>query len=110
MIYDRSGMAGRIRKRRKELNMSADDVARRIGRAPRYYGDIERGTCGMSVETLTDIAACLGVKADYLLFGNFEENGEDYFYRIYKMIKSYDNKMQKKMVALLEFYLENMVQ
>lgn len=110
MIYDRSGMATRIRKRRKELNMSADDVAQRIGRTPRYYGDIERGTCGMSVETLTDISTCLGITADYILFGSCEESRDDAIRRFYKIIKSYDARVQKKVIELLEFYLEHMVQ
>lgn len=43
MVYDRAGVAKRIRQRRKELGMSSAEVAGKIGRAVHYYGDIERG-------------------------------------------------------------------
>ena len=36
--------------------MTSAEVAGKIGRAVHYYGDIERGTCGMSIETLLDLS------------------------------------------------------
>ena len=38
MVYDRAGVAKRIRPRRKELGMSSAEVAGNIGRAVHYYG------------------------------------------------------------------------
>ena len=41
----------------------------------RRLQDIERGYCGMSVETMTNIANCLGISLDYLVLG--EEDGQE---------------------------------
>ena len=106
MAYDRSGVAKRIRKRRKELHLTVDDVAEKIGRASHYYGDIERGTCGMSIETLLDISYCLGLSADYILFGNIEKNEMTGSYTAYKILENYDDKTQRQAVELMKCYLE----
>nr|WP_252264614.1 helix-turn-helix transcriptional regulator [Hungatella hathewayi] len=51
MKYNRTEAALRIRNRRKALGLTSAEVAEKIGRADHYYGDIERGTCGMSIDT-----------------------------------------------------------
>lgn len=87
MVYDRAGAAKRIRQRRKELGMSSAEVAGKIGRAVHYYGDIERGTCGMSIETLLDLSHYLDLSVDYILFGQAGEeriDNPDLAYRILK--------------------------
>lgn len=38
---------------------SRELVAERLGVVNKYYADIERGTCGMSVETLLTCPACM---------------------------------------------------
>ena len=57
--YDRLAVGDRIRKKRVQLGFSQDEVAERIDRAPKYCSDIERGTCGMSTETMLAISECL---------------------------------------------------
>lgn len=106
MIYDRDGVARRIRARRKELHMSTADVAKKIGRAIHYYGDIERGTCGMSIDTLMDLADCLNLTADYILYGEIDEGDAASPNAAYRMLKRYDEKTQKKALEMLRFYLE----
>ena len=51
-------------------------MAEQIGKAEKYYADIERGYCGMSLETMIQIAGCLGTTLDYLVFGRKEANNE----------------------------------
>lgn len=51
--YDRIAAGERLRCRRLELGWSRELVAERLGVVNKYYADIERGTCGMSVETLS---------------------------------------------------------
>ena len=48
--YDRIAAGERLRCRRLELGWSRELVAERLGVVNKYYADIERGTCGMSVE------------------------------------------------------------
>lgn len=106
MIYDRKGVARRIRTRRKELHLSIADVAAKIGRAPHYYGDIERGTCGMSIDTLMDLADCLNLTADYILYGEIDETETATPNAAYRILKKYDETTQKKALEMLKFYLE----
>jgi transcriptional regulator with XRE-family HTH domain len=67
--YDRLAVGDRIRKKRVQLGFSQDEVAERIDRAPKYCSDIERGTCGMSTETMLAISKCLDMSLDYMMFG-----------------------------------------
>ena len=98
MVYDRAGAAKRIRQRRKELGMTSAEVAGKIGRAVHYYGDIERGTCGMSIETLLDLS-------HYILFGQAGEEQIDNPDLAYRILKKYDEKTQKEAIEMMKFYL-----
>ena len=105
-IYSRSEVGRRIRSRRKELGLSRQEIAEQIGKAEKYYADIERGYCGMSLDTMIDIAGCLGVTLDYLVFG--EEDGNELaedsrallFY-----LNSCEDRKRRKAVELLRVYL-----
>ena len=50
--YDYKAVGERIRHRRMELNLTQAELAEKISRVPKYCADIERGYCGMSIETL----------------------------------------------------------
>ena len=49
------------------------EAAQRCGLTEKYYSDIERGSCGMSVETLISLSELYGFTTDYLLHGEKEE-------------------------------------
>ena len=57
--YDRITVGERIRQKRIQLGLSQDELAVRINRATKYCSDIERGMCGMSIETMLSIAKAL---------------------------------------------------
>lgn len=44
-------------------------MAEKIDRAAKYYTDIERGSCGMSVETLMALSEALDMSLDYIIYG-----------------------------------------
>ena len=71
--YDRLTVGGRIRDKRIQIGLSQEEVAERIDRAPKYCSDIERGTCGMSTETMLAISECLDMSLDYMMFGETTE-------------------------------------
>ena len=51
-------------------------MAEKIDRASKYYADIERGSCGMSVETLMALSENLDLTIDYIIYGiDNNENG-----------------------------------
>ena len=50
----------------------------RINRATKYCSDIERGMCGMSVETMLAIAKSLDMNLDYMMFGEISETEREW--------------------------------
>lgn len=71
--YDRLAVGDRLRLKRTLLGMTQDEMAEKINRAPKYYADIERGNCGMSVETLLALSESLHMSLDYIFFGDEDE-------------------------------------
>ena len=88
MPYDRIATGDRIREKRILLGYTQDDMAEKINRVPKYYADIERGNCGMSIETMLALSSALNMSLDYLLLG--KENA------------SYNSKYSKEANAILE--------
>ena len=71
--YDTRLVGERIRSKRLALGLSQDELAERINRATKYYADIERGTCGMSIDTMLSISKSLDISLDYMMFGTPNE-------------------------------------
>lgn len=105
-IYDKNGVGNRIRRRRQSLGISRRKMAEQIGKAEKYYADIERGYCGMSLETMIQIAGCLGITLDYLVFGEQQE-GElpEETKSILFYLKNCNEEKRKKASELLQVYL-----
>lgn len=68
--YDYLAVGIRIHNRRNAMGMSQDELAELIDRAPKYCSDIERGVCGMSIQTMIALSRHLGMSLDYLIFGH----------------------------------------
>ncbi len=70
LMYDRKAVGERIRRRRKELELTQEQLADRIGRVPKYCADIERGSCGMSIDTMLLLCSELKMSPSTMLLGN----------------------------------------
>lgn len=62
----------RIRKYRKQQNLSQEQLAEKIGISTTHMSHIETGSTKLSLPVLVDLATTLKVKTDSLLFN--EEN------------------------------------
>ena len=71
--YDRIAVGERIRQKRTMIGLSQDELAEQIDRAPKYISDIERGICGMSIETMLAFSKTLDMPLDYMMFGTASE-------------------------------------
>lgn len=67
--YDRKAVGIRLAERRKQYGWTRKFVANKIGIAEKYYADIERGYCGMSIETLIELTKLYGFTMDGLIYG-----------------------------------------
>lgn len=76
ITYDRLAVGDRLRLKRTLLGMTQDEMAEKINRATKYYADIERGNCGMSLETLLSLSHVLDMSLDYMLLGYANTDNE----------------------------------
>ena len=65
------GLGRQIRKRRKALHLTQDELATRAGISLSFLGHIERGSRKASIETLVSTAAALGTSPDSLLIDTY---------------------------------------
>lgn len=75
--YNRLEVGERIRTKRILLGLTQEKLAEKIGRVPKYCADIERGQCGMSIETMLAFAKTLNMSLDYLILGVTTEDNTD---------------------------------
>lgn len=87
--YDRAAVGMRLRNRRKQLGWSRRYVADKIELVEKYYADIERGTCGMSIETLLSLTELYGFTIDGLIYG--ERGGIDIFMQDKSLLKKLES-------------------
>ena len=71
-------MGARIRARREALNMSREELAKKLAVTPKTIANIEYGEKGMTLKNLYKMKRILGVSIDYLLEGDQAfESAED---------------------------------
>ena len=90
-----------MRERRTALHLSRTEVAEKIGRAEKYCANIERGSCGMSLETMIALSNILCISIDNILYGKtFKEHMENCLYSeeniVWLMIVSSLNETKRK--------------
>lgn len=73
---DQKAIGQRIRQRRTFLNMSREELSRKIGITPTFLTDIELGTKGFSLKSLERFCAALKMSSDSILFGKSLEAKE----------------------------------
>lgn len=69
-----SDMGARIRKKRKERNLSLKSLAKAIGKTPSFLSQVERNLAEPSITSLRDIARALEVPIFYFLLDSQTQN------------------------------------
>lgn len=107
IAYDRKAAGRRIRERRKSLGLSPAGLAEQMGKSEKYCLDIERGTCGMSVETLLSFSRHLGLDVNYIIYGDEEGISEENdIRRIVTALRRCDEPSRKKAEQILWAFLK----
>lgn len=110
MTYDRLAAGERLRLKRTLLGFTQDEVAEKIDRASKYYADIERGSCGMSVETLMAISNVLDLSLDYVIYGKTQSSDDELsltneVIAIMKLLNNSSEKKRKYALRMLKLFL-----
>lgn len=107
--YDRLAVGERIRQKRLLLGLSQDELSELIDRVPKYCADIERGSCGMSIETMIALSKAMDMPLDYLMFGKIAEEDEktqhDEVLMILNQLNDCPDEMRDYAVQLLRLFL-----
>lgn len=75
MKIDNKAIGQRIRNERENLDLTREEFAEMVELSCYYVGQLERGERQMSLPVLVNIANCLHVSLDYLVFGNKPQKG-----------------------------------
>lgn len=59
----------RMKKARKSLRLTQENMAEKLDISVKHYGDVERGNAGVSLENLIEISNILNLSLDYLIKG-----------------------------------------
>lgn len=108
--YNRLAAGERLRLKRTLLGFTQDEMAEKIDRASKYYADIERGTCGMSIETLLALSSALNLSLDYIIYGKPEDEkapakNSDEITALVKLISTLPPRQQKYALELLRLFI-----
>ena len=106
--YDRLAAGDRLRLKRTLLEMTQDEMAEKIGRATKYYADIERGNCGMSIETLLALSETLNMSLDYIILGTNNtdsSNHTDESLAVISLLNKCDERTRRYALRMLKIFL-----
>lgn len=78
MALDYSLIGRRIKKRRKRLSLTQEQVAERIDISSQHMSNIERAVSIPSTEVIMRLAAALDTTPDEFLVGSSRRPGEDW--------------------------------
>ena len=62
-------MGKRMKKQRKLLHMTQEQIAEKLNVSVKHYGEVERGNAGLSIENLILVSNILGIDLNYLIRG-----------------------------------------
>ena len=108
--YNRLAAGERLRLKRTLLGMTQEEMAERIDRVPKYYADIERGSCGMSVETLMALSHTLNMPMDYIILGreygeNPEKKHEDEIVAVLDILDKCPEKQRASILKIIKIFI-----
>ncbi len=95
----------RIMQRRKELRLSQEKLAEKLGISKNHLSNIERGKYMPTTECIFKICSAMGNTPDYYLVGTPTSETDE----IVNLIKTMPPNNQKKLTELLRFYINNLI-
>lgn len=107
--YNRLAAGDRLRLKRVLLGITQDEMAEKINRATKYYADIERGNCGMSIETLLSLSEVLDMPLDYILLGKTDSKEEgvhtEEVLAVINLLDHCDKRKRRYALRMLKLFL-----
>ena len=93
----------RISKRRRQLNLTQEQIAEKMDVSIQMISNLERGNKAIKIENLIKISDILGVSTDYILLGRHNEKDMDATAQALSLL----SKKDYRMIELLIEYCRN---
>ena len=94
---DYVGMGQRIAARRKELKLTQETLAEKVGVSTSHIGEIERATSICSLAVIVNISIALEMNLDILIKGINHENANQALSEIYESVPDDNKKLYIKL-------------
>ncbi|MBR3943425.1 MAG: helix-turn-helix transcriptional regulator [Clostridia bacterium] len=107
--FDYSALGKRIRKARKQMRLTQEQLAEACDLSTAHIGHIERGTRALSIESLVTISQYLNVSTDYLLL-DISNSSEHNLSALIRTIENADNEKHMKLYNVIKILAENIDQ
>ena len=99
--FDYASLGKRIRKIRKQNNMTQEQLAEACNLSTAHIGHIERGTRALSIESLITISNVLNVSTDYLLL-DIVNSFDDKIIRIFNAVSQCDQIKYERFYSVVK--------
>ncbi len=98
-------MGIRLKKKRKMIKLTQEQMAEKLDISVKHYGGVERGQAGLSIENLIEVCNILGTDLNYLILGESEK--EDYLpQKIKELYFSCPKEKRPFLIELMEIALK----
>lgn len=91
-MIDYKSIGGKIRKKRKELNISQEKLAEACDVGTTHISHIETGNCIPSLKVFIAILNTLSCSADELLCGELDNSGNFYAHQLAELLADCDSR------------------
>lgn len=105
-INEKNRLVGlRIKQKRKENNLTQEELSKLIGISPGQLSCIERGIYLPTTQNIYKICSILGEEPSYYLIGHISTEEENKIIKLMKILpKNYQNLIIKSIEAFVEVY------
>jgi len=98
-------MGIRLKKKRKMIKLTQEQMAEKLNVSVKHYGGVERGQAGLSMENLIEVCNILDTDLNYLILGENEK--EDYLPdKIKELYFSCPKEKRPFLIELMEIALK----
>ena len=103
--YDKKSVGTRIKKQRKILGFTQENMAEWIDKSIKHYADIERGQTGMAIEGLLDICNHLNLTPNYVLLGDIADESLDTIPNLENVLAKCTPQQRIQLCKLINLFL-----
>lgn len=99
MSADLKQIGERIRNRRKQLNLTQEQLAEKMDVSIQMVSNLERGNKAIKIENLLKLSEILNISVDYILRGSYHTDDVQSLVRDLSRLSESDYKMVEMLIA-----------